>query len=54
LSATVSSLLYGVDPRDPMTYGGMAAFLFVVALVGCLIPARRATAVSPLLALKAE
>jgi predicted lysophospholipase L1 biosynthesis ABC-type transport system permease subunit len=54
LSTTVASLLYGVDPRDPMTYGGMAAFLFVVALVGCLIPARRATAVSPLLTLKAE
>jgi ABC-type antimicrobial peptide transport system permease subunit len=54
LSTSVSALLYGVDPRDPLTYGGMAAFLFVVALIGCLIPARRATAVSPLLALKAE
>jgi predicted permease len=54
LATTVSGLLYGVDPRDPLTFGGMAAFLLVIAVLGCLVPARRATAVSPLSALKAE
>ncbi|CAN5757629.1 ABC transporter permease [soil metagenome] len=54
LTTTVSGLLYGVNPRDPLTFGGMAAFLLVVALIGCLVPAHRATAVTPLSALKAE
>jgi putative ABC transport system permease protein len=54
LAASVSGLLYGVDPRDPFTFAAMAVFLLVIALVGCLVPARRATAVNPLTALKAE
>ena len=54
LSVAVAGLLYGINPRDPVTYGGMAAFLFAIALLGCLIPARRATAVSPLAALKTD
>ncbi len=54
LATTVSGLLYDVNPRDPATFGGMAAFLLVVSLIGCLVPARRATAVNPLSALKAE
>jgi putative ABC transport system permease protein len=54
LASSVSGLLYGVNPRDPVTFAAMAAFLLVVALAGCLVPARRATAVNPLAALKAE
>ena len=54
LAAAVSGLLYGVNPRDPVTFATMATFLFVVALLGCVMPARRATAVNPLSALKAE
>ena len=54
LATFVSGLLYGVDPRDPLTFAGMAGFLLVISLVGCLVPARRATAVNPLSALKAE
>jgi putative ABC transport system permease protein len=54
LAASVSGLLYGVEARDPLTFGTMAAFLLVVAFAGCLIPARRATAVNPLSALQAE
>jgi predicted permease len=54
LATTVSGLLYEVNPRDPWTFGGMAAFLLLIASIGCLVPARRATAVNPLSALKAE
>jgi putative ABC transport system permease protein len=54
LASSVSGLLYGVNPRDPVTFGAMAVFLLLVALAGCLVPARRATAVNPLSALKAE
>ena len=54
LATTVSGLLYGINPRDPLTFGGMAVFLLAVSLIGCLVPARRATAVNPLSALKAE
>lgn len=41
LATTVSGLLYGVNPWDPLTFGGMAAFLLVVSLIGCRVPARR-------------
>lgn len=54
LSVGVASLVYGIHPRDPLTYWGMAIFLLVVSIAGCIIPARRATAVNPLAALKAE
>jgi ABC-type antimicrobial peptide transport system permease subunit len=54
LTRTVSALLYGVDAGDPVTFGAMAALLMGVALLGCYIPARRATAVNPIVALKAE
>lgn len=54
LSRGLSTLLYQVNPTDRLTFGTMPIVLAMVALVGCYIPARRATAVSPLLALKIE
>ena len=54
LSRGLSTLLYQVNPTDGLTFGTMTIVLAIVALVGCYIPARRATAVSPLLALKVE
>ncbi len=54
LASAVSSLLYQVSPGDPMTFAAMALVLMVAALAGCYIPARRATTVSPLVALKVD
>ncbi|HEX9760149.1 MAG TPA: ABC transporter permease [Candidatus Acidoferrales bacterium] len=54
LTRFLGGLLYDVRPSDPLTYAAVAALLAAVALAACWIPARRATRVDPIVALRYE
>jgi putative ABC transport system permease protein len=50
----MSRLLFGIPPRDVVTFGGAGAVLALAALLACWVPARRATRVAPMEALRHE
>jgi putative ABC transport system permease protein len=54
LTRAIGTLLFDVSPRDPMTYASLSVILTAVALLACYIPARRATRVDPISALRYE
>jgi putative ABC transport system permease protein len=54
LTRLMKTLLFGVSPTDAMTFVLIPLLLAIVALAACLIPARRATKVDPMIALRCE
>jgi putative ABC transport system permease protein len=54
LGGLLTKLLYGVSPRDVLTFGIVSGALIAVTVAACLIPARRAVRVDPLQALRSE
>ena len=54
LTRVMSTMLVGVQPTDPATYGAIVGLFVVIALIACLVPARRAAALDPANALRSE
>jgi putative ABC transport system permease protein len=54
LTCALQGLLYGVTATDPLTFGAMPVLVMLIAALACYVPARRAAALDPLLALRYE
>jgi ABC-type antimicrobial peptide transport system permease subunit len=50
----LATILFGIKPDDPGTFAAIALLFLLFALLGCVIPARRAVKVNPMIALRTE
>jgi ABC-type antimicrobial peptide transport system permease subunit len=50
----IATMLFGLSPNDPLTYALVAVLLITVAIIACFLPARRASKVEPMNALRSE
>jgi ABC-type antimicrobial peptide transport system permease subunit len=54
VARAISSMLFGTEPTDPLTFAGMIVLLTVVAFVAGYLPARRASRINPMIALRSN
>jgi putative ABC transport system permease protein len=54
LTKLLASLLYGTSPTDPLTFAAIPVVFLLVAAIACFVPARQATSIDPLTALRQE
>ena len=54
LTRLLRGMLFDVDPFDPLTFGALSLFVVAVAVLAAFLPARRATRIDPMVALRAE
>jgi predicted permease len=54
LTRVMATLLYAVEPNDPLTFAGVSAVLAIAAAIACFVPARRVTRIDPIIALRSE
>src|SRR5262249_44639887 len=54
LTRAMTNFLFGVGPTDPFTFVSVATFLVLISLLACYVPARRATRIDPMVALRWE
>jgi ABC-type antimicrobial peptide transport system permease subunit len=54
LSKLMTKMLYGVQPSDPLTFGGVTIVLGLAALLATCVPARKASQIEPMVALRNE
>ena len=54
MSGFMTGMLYGVHPTDPLTFSAVALALALVALLAAVVPARKATRIDPMVALRNE
>ena len=54
LTHLMSTLLFSIEPTDPLTFSGVSIILIIAAAIACFVPARRVTRIDPMLALRSE
>jgi putative ABC transport system permease protein len=54
LARVTQTLLYAIEPNDPVTFVGVSVVLALAAAIACFVPARRVTGIDPIIALRSQ